>query len=224
MLYQTTRFSVSLKTVKTITVCLVALFIHSMVSAQDIIQTSLDIAVAEKMLNANDTKSANNTDVVTLQKQFTKIGFKSVGINIEGTSRFTGKDGNGAFTIDFATRTYKKGAATIEVTTVLLKQGKTTETYTWAQDESSVYNMSNGTVAAKSASSVNAAIKVCLERHLSAGVQSCKECGDCVTNCIRTNSRFWAKFFCTFRCLGPCIRCGTNVVGFVGCMITAMKG
>lgn len=203
---------------KTVAACLITLFTLTSSFAQEgIVQTALDGATSTRLLNTGDA--------VTLKQYFAAQGYRETGLNPEGTVRLSGADTQGAFSLDIATLKMLKGTVLVEVTVASVKRGSVSETSAWAQDgnsdEGSVYSVSSGRIASKKASLVS--VLDCI-KNFGAGVSTCKDCVSCITNCIQSHSKWWAKLFCAVKCVGPCVKCGVNVYNFVSCMIKAIKG
>lgn len=203
---------------KTIPTCLVILLMVTANFAQEAIrQMPLDRMTFNSMLTSRDA--------AILKRHFEAQGYRENGFIQEGTTRLSGNDVEGAFTLDLATVKMQIGQNVVELSAVTLKRGEQTEVAVWAEDgagDGTIYKVKLGLVITTPAATAKVSIMDCVKQF--EGLSSCFSCVDCVKNCVQSKSKFWGKILCSARCLGPCIKCGVNVVKIVSCFIKALKG
>ena len=199
--------------VKSIAFVLFALLSCTSIFAQSFTESTFDPTAATRLML--------NTDATGIKAHFAKQGFQEGGIVADGTKRFSGTDKLGAFSIEIATVSLKKGTTTIKLTTVSLKRGATVEQIVVAQDAINTYHFENQKVSSKARSS-SSKVDDCLAEYLLSTASNCTSCVSCVTSCVSGNSDWVAKVICSVKCIGSCVSCISNIVGFVKCVVKAL--
>lgn len=176
----------------------------------------------ELKMSINETDAQlKNPEYIMLVKKFTKDAFVNPTDQVlvdSFTKKFEGKDKNGIFILKLITFKSKLNSSVL-ISKISFEQNKTVLNSTWAEDDlGNFYIVKDKKVLLKKG---KPSIFDCINKF---NVSSCINCVSCVKNCINSKGKLIAKIFCTAKCMPSCITCGINVVGFISCMVSAIKG
>jgi hypothetical protein len=201
---------------KSFLLCLMAFLVQNFAVAQNsILDGTVSPAVATRALSTGEAKS--------LGTHFASTGYAALPINPEETYTATGRDAEGSYTIQVVNQGYRGRAGYVDVTSVTLTRNGRAEVVSFAQSATATYAVVSGSVQALS-SAARVSILDCIQQYFTSTIGDCTNCFNCVKGCVQSNSKWWAKIICGIKCVKPCFGCVKNIVGFVKCMITAIRG
>ena len=171
-----------------------------------------------------------NPEVKLLIDNFKKQDYVSGAFENEGTIRFKAKEGQAttdrapATVADMSLLTYTVTNANTRKTVdiVMFKNNNSNEAKVWAENESTIFTLSNRSITENpntaSANATRGSLSNCWQQYGIAAISNGSNCVNCVYSCRNLN-RKWKRIYCALtKCGGSCASSIGNFYGFVMCI------